>query len=134
MSKAVWQNGLYALIIVLVILICVGLSPSPAFTPHGIYLPTEKPGAPVPAEQVRLYSSFPENYKVVGQIRTALHVTSTLNQASINSDAKSSYLYARGLAANAGANGIVINTIGTTGEAGPLNALVLYATAISVTK
>ncbi len=130
-SKENLTQNLIGLVILLAVgLLCWPLAPKPNPNPTGILLPTAPLNAPISTNQVQILEAMPPNAKILGTINTKLYFSS-LSIAEENRDMAASFNYAKILAAQAGANGIVPVQIGTTGTVNPLDGFVVQANAIS---
>ncbi|MDF2529207.1 MAG: hypothetical protein K0Q57_87 [Gammaproteobacteria bacterium] len=124
------QNILYGFIILAVSVIFYIISPSISEDPHGILLPSgAKTYAVTDPSSVQLYETMPKRAIVLGTVRATKHFDSITEAADI-SNQNTSVQFAQKLAAQAGANGLVITTLGRTYETGPLDGFVLYGKAI----
>jgi hypothetical protein len=122
------QNGLYALIFAIVACLCWPLAPQANPNPTGILLPQGNAFASISSDQVQVGNTKPINAQLVGYIHTQLHYATTSSQSDSTNLAKSINT-AKKLAAQYGANIIVINMIGRTIESGPLDGFVIAADA-----
>ena len=124
-----YQNLLGLAILVIVSLICWPLAPKPSSTPVGILLPSGPLKTAISTHQVQLLSVMPPNAKILGIIHTKLYYP-RLSLPQEQQDMGASLNYAKTLAAQAGANGVVPTLMGTTGIANPLDGFVVQANAI----
>lgn len=88
--------------------------PTMPVTPHGIFLPsTDTKYTPRAPTDVQAYTKLPSGSKIIGNVRVELHFnhdTDSAQNAVLN--------YAESLAAEGGANGLVIDTFFGTPQAG----------------
>lgn len=102
-------------------------SPSNALNTCGVFLPaTDKTFSPTAAEQVTVYDkAAPAGTTVLGSIRAEKHFN------SITPEGETEVLtYARALAAQSGATGLVVNTFVGTPQPGLDQRYVLIASAV----
>ncbi len=125
------QNILYGIILSVAILAVVGFRQPPPLEVRGIFLPSGKERyAPIAPEEVAIYTSLPPQASVMGLIRTTLHFEST-TEAALQEDLSESVDYAKALAGDFGAQGLLLTNTGITGkEVDPLDGFVLYAEPI----
>lgn len=122
--------GLFILLITGLVL--SPLAPKPNPNVSGIYLPTTMATpAPIAPDTVAVLQLPPTNATVVGLIHTHIHYDS-ISQSSDDQNIANTLATARNLAAQNGANGIVITKIGRSFEEGPLDAFELDATAVEM--
>lgn len=124
------QNLVGLTILFIVGVACWPLAPTPNTNPSGILLPTAPLKTAISSDQVQVLEVMPPHAQNLGIINTKLYYA-TLAQAEQNADIDSSMNLAKQLAAQAGANGVVINQIGATMGQGPLNGVVVEANAVS---
>ncbi|MDA7742213.1 hypothetical protein N8865_01195 [Francisellaceae bacterium] len=130
--NALKQNIIHAIIIAAVISVCLWANPAPKDNVHGILLPSSNAHYPsTNPGQVLVFKAMPAKFKEVGIVRTNLHYN-TVSDAIMEKDVKESVEYAKTLAANAGANAIVLTNVGRTQTGGPLDGVMVYAKAILV--
>jgi hypothetical protein len=124
------QNIIHLIILIIIAGICYWLSPKATPSVHGIFLPSGTISSPISPAQVSFFKdNYPTSYTTLGEIRTAIHLDSA-DQTVMQNDANASLQYAAKLAAEHGANGVVLTALAPTQELGPLGSIVLYATAI----
>lgn len=124
------QNFIYFAIIAITAVVLFLTSPAKDMSVHGVFLPaTSQVFQSVPADTVQVLSSMPTEAKVIGQVRTAQHFTTTDTKA-IHVLQYEAINYARAKAAQHGATALVINTLARTMKSGPLDAVILYGEAI----
>lgn len=126
------QNAIGLAILLAVGLICWPLAPKPNPEVSGILLPSAPPKAPILPNQVQVLETMPAHATVLGTVNTKIYYSS-LSNAEEMADMNSSINYAKTLAAEAGANAIVINALrsGMTESLGPLNSFVTQSYAVS---
>ncbi len=131
--KVIYQNILNGAVAVAIAAGLWSLQPPINKDPHGILLPTSSQRyAAIAFDQVSVYLTAPENYTLVGEVRTNKHFDKT-DPTADNHNLNASIIYARQLAAAAGANGLLIENEGTTeGGDTPLDGFIVYARAIRV--
>lgn len=124
------QNFLYMLILIVVSAFFWLTLPSIPNDSHGILLPYQMPEqGMIPVKAVKVLGHYPEKFQRVGLIRTTRHYDSA-DLVQQDNDEESNVVLARKLAAEVGANGIVITMMGHTLEKGPLDGVLLNAEAI----
>ncbi len=123
------QNLIHFVILALVTTLFWWLQPSPQLTSHGILLSNGKSYPATTTQMVKVLGHFPAHYTDLGLIRTTHHFSSTSTDAQ-NQEECDNLEYARQLAAQAGANAIVVTLLGRSNEVGPLDGTILYARAI----
>lgn len=127
------ENILAVFIIAVMALILLPLSPRPNSGVSGILLPSHPlspPSSPISAQSVHVFDVLPPSAQIIGRIHTKVYF-SNINQQENDRNLKASLHYAQVLAAQAGANAIVIDEVGLEGVAvSPLDGFVLHATAI----
>lgn len=105
------QNLLYLIILAMVSVAIIYASPTQINRVHGILLPTRALSAPTPISVNRIAVYTPENlpstYQLIGLINTSIHYT-TLSKTALIQDYRQSILKAKSLAAQHGANGIML--------------------------
>lgn len=127
-DKLLINVGLMVALVVVVVLLL--LVPSTRYTPHGIVLPAKAaPNEPVQSHVVFL-RQFPSSYQTIGTLRAEQHIVQNNQQEALRfAD------YVKHLAAQKGANAVVINKFGKVFPGGPESALrhyVFLGTAIYV--
>lgn len=127
--KAFQQNLIHALILGAVVAAFVALRPAPEQNVHGVFLPSGVDPQAKPAHAVQVLMDFPPHYENLGTIRTTQHFSST-DPNSINAILQNELQYAAGLAADHGANALVITQSGRTQDVGVLDEVVVYLKAI----
>lgn len=104
--RAVNRNVVYLLLTIIVVGLMFITEPSAPILPHGLFLPATNQTYPSRSDDdVKLYNGNVSNAKIIGQVRVELH----FDQTSENQEAEV-LRYARHLAAQAGANGLAVNT------------------------
>ncbi len=130
-KDALFQNSIGLAVLIIVGLIFWPLAPKPNPDVSGIYLPNATEKAPISPDQVQVLQVMPPKAEIMGIINTKLYYNS-LAESAQNEDITASLNYAKSLAAQAGANGIVIKEVGASMSQGPLNGVVVYGTAVSL--
>lgn len=128
------QNAIGLAVLILVGLVLWPLAPKPSTNVSGIFLPNGNSAmAPIPAATVQVLEAMPPHAEVLGTISTKIYY-GTLSQAEETLDMNASINYAKSLAAEHGANAIVINllTSGMTMGQGPLNGFIMQSSAVSL--
>jgi hypothetical protein len=123
------QNGIYLIVFVVLALILWPLAPSPNKNAVGLLLPngTATYQAISPG-QVQVLATPPKGAHLIGEINTKIHYNST-SDASDDHNLQKCLSLAKTLAAQYGANFVVVNIIGRTVDRGPLDGFVVYAGA-----
>ncbi len=131
--NATGQNILNGIVAIVIATGLWNLQPPINTDVHGIFLPTtEQTYAAIDPTQVKLYTTAPENYTLIGMVNTYKHFYG-LDMSSNKQNFSASIDYAKRLAATKGANGLLIDNDGTIGTVGdPLNGFIVYARAIRV--
>jgi hypothetical protein len=129
-KDSVIQNIIGLIIIVFVGVIAWPLAPKPNAHVSGILLPVSTLKSPIASNEVQVLQAMPVYAQVIGHINTNLYYDS-ISLKEESQDMALSINYAKMLAAQAGANAIVINQIGITGPVDPLDGFVVRATAIN---
>ncbi len=124
------QNVIGLFILIIVGLILWPLAPRPNPNVSGIFLPNAPLKTPTSPNQVQVLQVMPPNAQILGIINTKLHYN-TLALSEENQDIALSLNYAKALAGQAGASAIVVNTIGSTLDQGPLDGIIVEANAVS---
>lgn len=129
--QSIWPLG----IALLTAVVLWPLAPSPNPHPSGILLPAAPLGQVVrlSSSEVTVFQVFPPAAQVVGTISTQIHydaITPEADQMHLSLNMN----LVRTLAAEAGANGVVVTEIGRNFKAGPLDEFVVQATAIRTPK
>lgn len=112
MDKAGYQRSLIALIVGLVVLVILYLVvPGQPITPRGILLPIEKSRPAISPDQVTFYneSTLGSHYQKMGYINVQFHAVNPTSESElvlVN--------YVKQLAAQQGANGVMISLFGHT--------------------
>lgn len=120
--------GLFILLVTGLVLLPLAPKPNPKVS--GIYLPTTMATpAPISPSEVSVLQAPPAHAAIVGLIHTHVHYDS-ISKSSDDQNIANTIAAARDLAAENGANGIVVTKIGRTFEEGPLDAFILDATAV----
>tara|TARA_R110000868_G_scaffold69261_1_gene204169 strand:+ start:46057 stop:46440 length:384 start_codon:yes stop_codon:yes gene_type:complete len=117
--------GIYGFIIVAVLLILWVIQPAVTYTPHGLFLPTQKQLYSAQSETAPLYRQAPMGMQVIGNISVSDHPNGhpELQQ-------KQMIAYAQQLATQHGAKGLVpVNFFRSQGD-GPLSVFLLQAQAV----
>lgn len=122
------QNGIYLLVFVILALLCWPLAPKPNDNSVGILLPQGTTYPAISPNDVQVVNTQPKGAELVGQINTKIYY-SAISKESDDSNLQKNLNLARQLAAEQGANIIVINSIGRTMDLGPLNGFVVYGVA-----
>jgi len=123
---------LYVLIIIAVTAFLEITAPARPYEAHGIFLPVTKSLPAINANQVKLYRAPPANYTLLGRVNVEMHFThKPTEQTAVQLENK-----ARQLAAEHGANGLVISQFGYTPpgttESSGLLVYLLHAEAVRV--
>lgn len=124
------QNFLYMLILIGVAAFFWYTLPEIPNESHGILLPYKIPEHGMTSvNEVKVLGHYPKHFEKLGLIRTTRHFDSS-DLVQQDNDEVSNIAFARQLAAEVGANGIVITMMGHTAEKGPLDGILLNAEAI----
>lgn len=126
------QNFIGLAILIVVGLLCWPLAPKPNPNVSGVLLPTAPLKARISPDQVQVLETMPSKAQTLGIINTKLYYSS-LSSATQGVIMTQSLNYAKILAAQAGANAVVINTLqsGYTPQ-GPLDGFIIQASAVSL--
>lgn len=100
-KKRVWVSSIIGII---VILILFWLIPSQTLQAKGILLPSKETRQPISEKDVIFYSNPPETYQNLGSIRVVRHYPAEQPKVA----EKQMLDFAKKLAAQAGANGVVV--------------------------
>jgi hypothetical protein len=122
------QNGIYLLVFVIIALLFWPLAPKPNNYAVGVLLPQGQSYPTISPAQVTGMQSAPKNAALVGTINTKIYYAST-TLASDQSNLDKSLVVMRKLASQNGANVLVVNQIGTSVLAGPLDGFFVQAKA-----
>ena len=129
------QNILYFIIIVIVAVLLYLLAPQEHYqlTTHGSFLSSvQQQYSPVNVDQVKVYSAVPGGAVVIGRIYTHQHF-SEINDKQMKRLEAESLAFTRKLAAQHGANGIVLEAFGyAPSRPGPLDFVQMKSQAIRV--
>lgn len=122
------QNAIYLGVLILVALVLWPLAPRPNSEAVGVLLPQTNQYPAISPDQVQVVSSIPSGAQRVGEINTKIHYSSTSNLSDDDNLQKCLSL-AKILAAQYGANFVVVDTVGRTIEDNPLDGFVVYSGA-----
>ena len=126
------QNLIHAVILAAVVSISLWLYPQTPLEVKGILLPSGAVSSQhIQPQQVSVLQQMPFGGRSLGLIRTSVHFDSE-QPSALDEQVKQSVDYVKHLAAEKGANAIVIHNIGRTGSVGPLDSLMVTATAVSM--
>ena len=123
-----YRNSVYIVVALLAIGFMYLVRPADPIDPVGIFLPTSKTVySQIDINQVQVMKTSPAGAHIIGAVRVEMHVdkdTTKQEQRVVE--------YARELAANAGANGLVIRTFRMLGPAGLEQRYMLIGQAIKL--
>lgn len=123
------QNGIYLIVLAIVALVFWPLAPRPNTQASGLLLPQNTQVYPaIDPSQVIGTNSAPNNAKLVGIINTKIYYSSD-TLPSDETNLNKSLILVRKLAAQYGANILVVTQIGTSVLAGPLDGFFVQAKA-----
>ncbi len=128
--KTVNRNIVYLVVALLVLVVVYVTEPAAPILPHGVFLPSSNQTYPAKsANQVNVFDAPPAGAKIIGNVRVELHFShqSKRSEAAVIE-------YARGLAAKAGANALIVKTFFGTPQAGLEQRYIFLGKAAIITK